>query len=148
MGDCTYIVQLVETQNQYDEHVLEPFSEPLTLQEIVNLVLDDDFPMFCRQVDTRRYEDLPDDLREAPYRWFTDTVNMSSLSQLEGAFGDKLVVGYDRMIDKFVSLHTSPLPLTVDNVLPYLEHVYRSSARGVEVKLILVTIGDESQIWW
>lgn len=144
MGDCTYIVQLVETQNQYDEYVLEPFSEPLTLQEIVNLVLDDDFPMFCRQVDTRRYEGLPDDLREAPYRWFTDAVNMSSLSQLEGAFGDKLVVGYDRMIDKFVSLHTSPLPLTVDNVLPYLEHVYRSCARGVEVKLILVTIGDES----
>ena len=148
MGDCTYIVQLVETQNQYDEYVLEPFSEPLTLQEIVNLVLDDDFPMFCRQVDTRRYEGLPDDLREAPYRWFTDAVNMSSLSQLEGAFGDKLVVGYDRMIDKFVSLHTSPLPLTVDNVLPYLEHVYRSSARNVEVKLIPFTIGDENQIWW
>lgn len=64
MGDCTYIVQLVEEQTyRYDEHVLEPFSEPLTLQEIVNLVLDDDFPMFCRQVDTRRYEGLPDDLK-------------------------------------------------------------------------------------
>lgn len=73
---------------------------------------------------------------------------MSGLSQPEGVFGDKLVVGYDRMIDKFVSLHTSPLPLTVDNVLPYLEHVYRSSARGVEVKLMSVIIGEESQIWW
>ena len=73
---------------------------------------------------------------------------MSSLSQPEGVFGDKLVVGYDRMIDKFVSLHTSPLPLTVDNVLPYLEHVYRASARNVEVKLIPFTIGDENQIWW
>ena len=148
MDDCKYIVQLVENRNQYDEHVLEPFSEPLTLQEIVNLVHDDDFPVFCRQVDTGRYEGLPDDLKEAPYRWFTDTINMSNLSQPEGVFGDKLVVSYDRVIDKFVSLHTSPLPLTVDNVLPYLEHVYRSSARGIEVKLMSVIIGDESQIWW
>lgn len=148
MDDCTYIVHLVETHNQYDEHVLEPLSEPLTLREIVNLVHDDDFPVFCRQVDTGKYEGLPDDLREAPYRWFADVVNMSDLSKLEGVFGDKLVVGYDRTIDRCVSLHTSPLPLTVDNVLPYLEHVYRSGARGVEVKLIPFTIGDESQIWW
>ena len=102
MDDCKYIVQLVENRNQYDEHVLEPFSEPLTLQEIVNLVHDDDFPVFCRQVDTGRYEGLPDDLKEAPYRWFTDAVNMSGLSQPEGVFGDKLVVGFYCWYDMLV----------------------------------------------
>ena len=77
-------------------------------------------------------------MSDSLYRWFTDVVDVSGLSQPEGVFGDKLVVGYDRILDRFVSLHTEPLSLTIENVLPYLEYVYQSSETSYEVKLIPV----------
>jgi hypothetical protein len=134
MNNRKYIVQLVDKGQQ----VAELFMEPLTLQEIIECVHDGDFPMFCRKVDTGRYDGLPYDLSDSLYRWFTDVVDVSGLSQPEGVFGDKLVVGHDRIIDRFVSLHTEPLSLTIENVLPYLEYVYQSSETGYEVKLIPV----------
>lgn len=128
MSDCKYAIQLVDNKNLYHgEQVKNPFTEPLTLQEIVERVHDGDIPAFCRQVDAGRYEGLPDDLEETPYRWFTDVVDVRALSGYEGAFGDKIVVGRDRVLDYFISLHTLPLPFTVGNVLPYLEHAYRFS---------------------
>ena len=138
MSDRKYAIQLVENTNRYQgEQVTSPFTEPLTLQEIAERVHDGDFPMFCRQVDTGRYEGLPDDLAEAPYRWFTDVVDVRALSGHEGAFGDKLVVGRDRVLNQFVSLHVLPLPFTVGNVVPYLEHAYRFSDTD-EFKLVPV----------
>ena len=138
MSDRKYVIQLVENTNRYQgEQVTNLFTEPLTLQEIVERVHDGDFPMFCRQVDTGRYEGLPDDLKEAPYRWFTDVVDARGLSQFEGAFGDKIVVGRDRVLNQFVSLHVLPLPFTVGNVIPYIEHAYRFSDTD-EFKLVPV----------
>lgn len=134
MNNRKYVIQLVDKGQQ----VAELFMEPLTLQEIVECVYDGDFPMFCRKVDTGRYDGIPYDLSDSLYRWFTDVVDLSGLSQPEGVFGDKLVVGYDRIIDRFVSLHTEPLSLTIENVLSYLEYVYQSSETGYEVKLIPV----------
>lgn len=137
MNNHKYIVQLVDNKNQYQgQRTVEPFAEPFTLQEIVERVHDGDIPAFCRQVDAGRYEGLPDDLEEAPYRWFTDVVDVPALSGYEGAFGDKIVVGRDRVLNQFVSLHVLPLPFTVGNVLPYLKHAYRFS--DTDVKLIPV----------
>ena len=138
MDNNKYVVQLVENKNQYqDRRTVEPFTEPLTLQEIVERVHDGELPAFCRQMDAGRYEGLPDDLEEAPYRWFTDVVDVRTLPGYEGAFGDKIVVGRDRVLDQFVSLHTLPLPFTVGNVIPYLENAYRFS--DTDVKLIPVS---------
>jgi hypothetical protein len=128
MSDCKYAIQLVDNKNQYHgEQVTNLFTEPLTLQEIIERVHDGELPAFCRQVDAGRYEGLPDDLEETPYRWFTDVVDVRALSGYEGALGDRIVVGRDRVLKQFVSLHVSPLPFTVGNVLPYLEYAYRLS---------------------
>ena len=124
MSDRKYAIQLVENTNRYQgEQVTSPFTEPLTLQGIVERVHDGDFPMFCRQVDTGRYEGLPDDLAEAPYRWFTDVVDVRGLSQFEGAFGDKIVVGVTGFL-----------------ISSYLYTCYRYRSRLGTLHLILSTL--------
>ena len=45
MSDCKYAIQLVDNKNLYHgEQVKNPFTEPLTLQEIVERVHDGDIP--------------------------------------------------------------------------------------------------------